>query len=105
MAGIFDRVGPDIEDNIPTHPLWAAFVLVATGDLTKPQARDLLNDMIVAPLSSAAETDLNNMLTNAETGNVAARVAYGIKVHAVLTLYEGGTSVLTESLVRSILGI
>ena len=105
MAGIFDRIGPAVEDNVPITILRSGFVLVSTGDVTKAQALATVNGELVTSLNAASETDLNDILANGETGPAQDRLIYAQKFYAVLTELERGTSNMTETLARTILGI
>ena len=53
MAGIYDRILPSAEDRIPVHILYGAVVTYAEGIFTKAQIRTAINDVIVAPLTTA----------------------------------------------------
>lgn len=103
MAGIFDRIGT--EDNLPVHFATAAIVLGADGEFTNAQILSSLNNLIVAPLDTAAQTDLLNIKDEllAATG-AGGRAEYVHKLESIMIAIESG-EYSNETGFRAYLGI
>ena len=105
MAGIYDRILPETDDNVPVHILYAAIVTYSEGIFTKVQIRNAINGILQSPLTSAEETDLDGIADgiDAEVG-VNNKLRYLHRLNALSMAIEIGISV-TETQYRNNLGI
>lgn len=103
MAGIWERIKPS-EDRLSAHLLKASVYLAVRGVFTNQQILTKLNSTLTAPLDSASETDLANVVTAASAGAAAAKLDYLERWDALNIAAEQGL-LTSEATYRSQLGI
>lgn len=108
MAGIWNRVADRGENDAPlgSLQLWSVVYLVGRGVFTGTQAKDHINVTLPAnkQLTAPEATDLNNILTQAQSGVATAKLDYMLRLQALLILVESGL-LTNEATFRSELGI
>lgn len=104
MAGLWDRIVPNVGDRLNYHLLKAALYCRVRGVFTTPQILAALNSQLETPLSSAAETDLANVVTQASTGSATVKLDYLERWDALNVAVENGL-LTNEATWRSELGI
>lgn len=103
MAGLWDRIVPG-DDRLGVHLLKAAMYLRVRNVFTTPQILASLNSKLQTPLSAAAQTDLNNIVTQASAGSATAKLDYLERFDALNVAVEEGL-LTNEATWRSELGI
>jgi hypothetical protein len=107
MSGIWDRIRNRGENDRPVSSLalWSAVYLVGRGVFSAQQAQAALNrDLGNQPLSGDEITDLQNILTQAQSGTATAKLDYMLRLQALVLLAEVGT-LDSETAFRTQLGI
>lgn len=110
MAGLWERVKENVEDNVPVHLIVAGLraylvnILDNTKGATRIQIRDALNTQLVNPLSTTEQNDLTAMADQLDAlANNTLRLIYLADVEYVMIAAEMG--IINESKWRNDLGI
>ena len=90
MAGLYDRINAQ-NDNINIHFLVAGLKGYGTGAWTRTQVLTSVNSLLVAPLTTAEETDYD-AIADALDGqsNALAKLGYANQVEAAMIAAEAG---------------
>ena len=111
MAGLWERVRPDVDDRVNIHLIEAAYgaylINTATAGAkgtTKAQILSAVNSELVTPLSAAEQTDLDLIADEIDAqSNLTNKLLYLAGLKYVFVAAEEG--LVTETKWRQDLGI
>jgi len=104
MAGLWERIRPDVNDRVETHYIVAAYKGYHSGIFTKAQILTALNNLLETPLTTAEQTDMDDIADqiDAQTNNTT-RLMYLNGIEALWIAVEAEQ--VLEAKWRSDLGI
>lgn len=107
MAGIFDRIKPNVSESterIPVQLISSAVVLYATGTYTRGQILAAINDYLTVNLTAQEQLDLGQWADEVDAITGAdPKQTYALKLNAALIAAEFG--MISENQLRSVTGI
>ena len=105
MAGIWNRiVRSEDSDCLSSHLIKAAVYLSVRGVFTNQQILNALNSKLRNDLSGQEITDLETILTNANTGTATAKLDYLERIDALNIAVEMGV-LTSEDVYRTQAGL